>query len=225
MIYSVRKLVFDGETMDFEKYTNLVTWFLENDNREENYQNRVLIPFLETLCADADVVDTSMLTKEWDKRGIERNKFAGLHTPDLLIASNWKLYKKEGKVDYKTIIEIKTPTAEDREHAVSEIREYLDKVSFVVLTDCITWEFYMKEDERIYYTRYSLEEKHKIIHLERNKRYTKKLKLKSSVYTYPALVCERKGATPIVWSDKDWDTVRNIIRSNSISKENTAVWK
>lgn len=94
MIYSVRKLIFDGETMDFEKYTNLVTWFLENDNREENYQNRVLIPFLETLCADADVVDTSMLTKEWDKRGIERNKFAGLHTPDLLIASNWKLYKK-----------------------------------------------------------------------------------------------------------------------------------
>lgn len=80
--------------MDFEKYTNLVTWFLENDNREENYQNRVLIPFLETLCADADVVDTSMLTKEWDKRGIERNKFAGLHTPDLIIASNWKLYKK-----------------------------------------------------------------------------------------------------------------------------------
>ena len=71
--------------MNFEKYINLVTWFFENDNREENYQNRVLIPFLETLCTGFDVVDTSMLTKEWDERGIERHKFAGLYTPDLLI--------------------------------------------------------------------------------------------------------------------------------------------
>ena len=97
--------------MNFEKYINLVTWFFENDNREENYQNRVLIPFLETLCTGFDVVDTSMLTKEWDERGIERHKFAGLYTPDLLIASNWKLHKTE-KVDYKSLIEIKTPTAQ-----------------------------------------------------------------------------------------------------------------
>lgn len=70
--------------MDFEKYTNLVNYFFENDNREENYQNRVLIPFFEALCIDSDVVDTSMLTKEWNKRGIERNKFAGSYTPDLI---------------------------------------------------------------------------------------------------------------------------------------------
>lgn len=92
-----------------------------------------------------------MLTKEWNKRGIERNKFAGVYTPDLLIASNWKLLKKGERVDYKALIEIKTPTAKDRAHAESEVKEYLDKVSFVVLTDCVTWEFYMKEDGRIYY--------------------------------------------------------------------------
>ena len=39
--------------MDFEKYTNLVNYFFENDNREENYQNRVLIPFFEALCIDS----------------------------------------------------------------------------------------------------------------------------------------------------------------------------
>lgn len=51
------------DVVNFEKYVNLVNWFFENDNREENYQNRVLIPFFEKICPDFDVVDTSMLTK------------------------------------------------------------------------------------------------------------------------------------------------------------------
>lgn len=208
--------------MNFEKYINLVTWFFENDNREENYQNRVLIPFLETLCTGFDVVDTSMLTKEWDGRGIERHKFAGLHTPDLLIASNWKLHKTEHKteeVDYQSLIEIKTPSAQDRKGAESEVKEYLDKVSFVVLTDCVTWEFYMKENEQIYYSRYSLEQEHKTTHIEKNKRYRKKLKLKNTVYNYPAQVCKRKGTASIVWSDKYWEKIKEIIASRSIDKE------
>lgn len=209
--------------MDFEKYTNLVNYFFENDNREENYQNRVLIPFFEALCIDSDVVDTSMLTKEWNKRGIERNKFAGLYTPDLLIASNWKLLKTGERVDYKALIEIKTPTAQDRDHAESEVKEYLDKVSFVVLTDCVTWEFYMKEDGRIYYSYYSLEKEHKITHIERNRRYRKKLMLKSTVYNYPTQVCKREGATSIEWSDKYWEEIKRIINSNSICKENAIV--
>lgn len=209
--------------MDFEKYKNLVNWFFENDNREVNYQNRVLIPFLETLCTDYDVVDTSMLTKEWEERGIERNQFAGLYTPDLLIASNWKLFKTGEKVDYKALIEIKTPTAQDRDHAELEVKEYLDKVSFVVLTDCVTWEFYMKEDERIYYSCYSLEQEHRITHLGKNKRYRKKLKLKSSVYSYPTQVCKREGATSIVWSDEYWEEIKEIIINSSICKVNTIV--
>ena len=219
----VCKLDFGGELVDFEKYTNLVNYFFENDNREENYQNRVLIPFFEALCIDSDVVDTSMLTKEWNKRGIERNKFAGSYTPDLLIASNWKLIKTGERVDYKALIEIKTPTAQDRDHAESEVKEYLEKVSFVVLTDCVTWEFYMKEDGRIYYSYYSLEKEHKITHIERNKRYRKKLMLKSTVYNYPTQVCKREGATSIEWSDKYWEEIKRIINSNSICKENANV--
>ena len=205
--------------MDFEKYINLVNWFLENDNREENYQNRVLIPFLEAICIGSDVVDTSMLTKEWNKRGIERNKFAGLYTPDLLIASNWKLFKNGEIVDYKALVEIKTPTAQDRDHAEAEVKEYLDKVSFVVLTDCVTWEFYMKENEQIYYSCHSLEQEYKITHIGRNKRYRKKLKLKSTVYNYPAQVCKREGTASIVWSDKYWEEIKRIITSGCIGKE------
>lgn len=160
-----------------------------------------------------------MLTKEWNERGIERNKFAGLYTPDLLIASNWKLFKNGEIVNYKALVEIKTPTAQDRDHAESEVKEYLDKVSFVVLTDCVTWEFYMKENEQIYYSCYSLEQEHKIIHIGRNKRYRKKLKLKSTVYNYPAQVCKREGTTSIVWSDEYWEEIKRIITSGRIGKE------
>lgn len=192
--------------MNFEKYTELVTWFFENDNREVNYQNRVLIPFWETLCTDFDVVDTSMLTKEWDKRNIERRKFAGFYTPDLLIASNWKLQDKSEKVEYKSLIEIKTPTAQDRDHAEEEVKEYLEKVSFVVLTDCVTWEFYMKENEQIYYSCYSLEQEPE-----------------STVCNSPAQVCKREGKASIIWSDKDWKKINKIISRGSIDKEKAAV--
>lgn len=219
----LNKLKFGGEIVEFEKYKKLVNWFLENDNREENFQNRILIPFLETVCTVSNVVDTSMLTKEWNGRGIERDKFAGLYTPDLLIASNWKLFETGEKIDYKALIEIKTPTAQDRDHAESEVKEYLDKVPFVVLTDCVTWEFYMKEDEHIYYSCYSLEQEHKITHLKRNKRYRKKLKLESSVYYYPTKVCQRRGATLIVWNDVNWEKIKRIIACGSICKENATV--
>lgn len=211
--------------MDFDKYRKLVTWFFENDNREENYQNRVLIPFLEGLCKDLDIVDTSMLTKEWDGRGINRKAFAGVYTPDLLVASEWKLKKTEtDTVEYKAIVEVKTPTATDREHAKSEIKEYLEKVAFVILTDCVTWEFYMKENDSIYSISYSLEKKHKVTHLSRDKRFHKKLKLKSSKYEFPAKVCERYQTkikqTKIKWSDSDWENIKKAIKNFSIKKDN-----
>jgi hypothetical protein len=193
------KIAANQAAIEFDKYSKLVTWFFENDNREENYQNRVLIPFLEELCKDFDIVDTSMLTKEWDKRGINRKAFAGVYTPDLLVASEWKLKKTEtDTVEYKALVEVKTPTAKDREHAESEIKEYLEKVAFVILTDCVTWEFYMKENDSIYSISYSLEEK---------------------PYEFPAQVCERNKTT-IMWSDSDWEDIKQAIKNFSIKKDN-----
>ena len=81
----------------------------------------------------------------------------------------------------------------------------------------------MKEDGRIYYSYYSLEKEHKITHIERNKRYRKKLMLKSTVYNYPTQVCKREGATSIEWCDKYWEEIKRIINSNSICKENAIV--
>ena len=185
--------------MDFSEYTQLVTWFFENDNREKNYQNRILIPFFEELCGKFDIVDTSMLTKEWGRRNIGREKFAGIYTPDLLIASKWKLIKLEkDTTEYKALVEIKTPTALDRKHAELEIKEYLEKVKFVILTNCITWEFYMKKDNAVYTSCYSLEEQHN-------------------------RVCGRYRAK-IIWDDTKWAIIKQTIENLGMEKNEALLW-
>ena len=79
--------------MTKEKYRKLVEYYFENDNRELNFQNRILIPYLEDLLGDEyDIVDVSSLYKNWEKRGVYRKDFAGNHTPDLLVVRNWKLF-------------------------------------------------------------------------------------------------------------------------------------
>lgn len=137
-----------------------------------------------------------------------------------MIALNWKLKKtKKGTVEYKALVEVKTPTAADRKHAESEIKEYLEKVPFVILTDCVTWEFYMKENDSIYSSFYSLEKERKVTHLSRNKRFRKELKLQSRVYEFPSRVCERYQ-TAIVWNDTDWEAIKQTVQDLVIKKEN-----
>ena len=47
--------------MEFKIYQNLVEKYYKNDCRELNFQNRILIPFLELLIdGKYDVVDTSI---------------------------------------------------------------------------------------------------------------------------------------------------------------------
>lgn len=130
--------------MDFNRYSKLVNQFYENDNREINFQNRVIIPFLEELFGnEIDIVDTSTLYKNW--KTIDRERFAGDYTPDILIAKNWSLFKRQANTEYLALIEVKTPNARDSAHAIKEVKEYQDKVDKVILTNCLTWEFYFNK--------------------------------------------------------------------------------
>lgn len=48
--------------MEFERYKRLVEKYYQNDCRELNFQNRVIIPFLESFLPKSfDVVDSSFL--------------------------------------------------------------------------------------------------------------------------------------------------------------------
>ena len=136
--------------MDFTKYESLVEKYKKNDCREVNFQNRILIPFLEELINDEyDVVDTSILYK--NMKNIDREKFAGEQTPDVIITKKWKLLNKE-KENPLIIIEVKAPTINNnkkkRDYAEKEVKEYLNLTKkYVILTDCIIWEIYDKDKE------------------------------------------------------------------------------
>lgn len=184
--------------MDFEQYSERVMKFLVNDNREINYQNRVLIPLLEELLSESDIVDTSTLYKNWAKRGVDRDAFAGIHTPDILVAQNWNLLNSS-RVEYSMLIEAKTPTASERKWAISEVKEYLKKVPFVMLTDCITFEFFYKENGAKYTEIHTLE-----VGNENEK--TK--------------VCERKTEKNLIaLCDEEWEEIKKIIKDRKIRTE------
>lgn len=141
--------------MEYNRYKKLVDNYYQEDCRELNFQNRIIIPFLESfLPEEYEVVDSSTLYKNWgnykdDKgNGICRETFAGKYTPDLLIVENWKLFAEQKNAP-SVIIEVKRPTAKDRKHAENEVKEFLDKAEHVILTDTITWEFYNKNDKEI----------------------------------------------------------------------------
>lgn len=134
--------------LSFRKYTELVDKFLSSDNRELNYQNRVIIPMLEKIFNgyELDVVDTSTLYKNWEKRSWhDRSKYAGTYTPDILIVKNWNI-ENNGKndIEYIAVIEVKKPNAMDRYHATKEVNDYLNYIPNVILTDTVTWEFYTR---------------------------------------------------------------------------------
>lgn len=140
--------------MKYNRYQDMVKKYYQKDCRELNFQNRVIIPFLESfLSGKYEVVDSSTIYKNWKNykdekgNGVCRDTFAGNYTPDLLIIKDWSLFAKD-KNTPSIIIEVKRPTASDRKHAENEIEEYLDKKAYVILTDSITWEFYEKQDNK-----------------------------------------------------------------------------
>lgn len=135
------------DDIEIQKYKSIVEKYLVNDNRELNYQNRIVIPFLKRILPeDLDIVDTSTLYKNWENREWhDRSKYADNYTPDILIAKEWTIYNRnKDNIEYLSLLEIKTPTANNRKHAEKEKNEYLSKVPTVILTDCLTWEFFPK---------------------------------------------------------------------------------
>ena len=43
--------------MEYDEYIKLVDKYYKNDCRECNFQNRIIIPFLESIAEEFDVVD------------------------------------------------------------------------------------------------------------------------------------------------------------------------
>ncbi len=186
--------------MDFDKYKKLVTYYWQTDNRELNIQNRIIIPFLESIL-NYDIVDTSTIYSNQKKT--KRADFAAYHSPDIVIAENWfwniedKQIVKDKPI-YKAIVEVKTLANKEREQSQNQVREYLTKVPIVILTDALMWEISFADSGKT--IKISLEMEQTIPH-------------QGEVYEFPADVCSgnlRLG--DLKFNADEWRNLKNTLK-------------
>ncbi|MCM3574733.1 hypothetical protein M3172_16165 [Mesobacillus subterraneus] len=154
------KVTFDDYKRWFEKYKK------NNDVREINFQNEVVKKFISAICADLDVENS-------EKKGPDTNKhdylqYCGTYidktgkekafTPDLVITKNWNWLNKENDVEYRAVVEVKSPYLQPiykkdyekyGENLKKELRCHLSAKNNdkVILTDAMKWEFYKRNEE------------------------------------------------------------------------------
>ena len=151
--------IFKNNLTYFTYFKKTLDKFTEIDPREINFQNRIIIPLLEDILSDREsisVVDVSNQYKSSTNH--TRDSYAGIHTPDLLIAENWNYENNNNSsINYIALVEVKSPILEPinfenlNQHTKNEISCYLELQERVILTDCIRWCFYTKSHENIVY--------------------------------------------------------------------------
>lgn len=154
--YLMDKIV-DNDNFSFSYYKGLVDKYLKIDSREINFQNRIVIPFLDKLFSnekDISIVDISTQSKRQnsvihDTRFYKRDDAS---SPDLLVARHWNYANLNNKeIDYLAVIEVKSPELNSIYKAdkigwknEEQVRMHLAANDKVILTDCIKWSFFKK---------------------------------------------------------------------------------
>lgn len=154
-------VTFDEYKMWFEKYKE------NGDERELKTQNEIVKKFLDAMFPELDVEDCA--NKGPDSPKHDYCQYCGTYidnktgkekpsTPDLVIAPKWHWENKKNIVDYRAVVEVKSPYLQaiyhkNYENYGSDLRDKLschlsaknnDKV---ILTDSLKWEFYEKNEE------------------------------------------------------------------------------
>ncbi|HDJ5075832.1 TPA: hypothetical protein PQS58_002009 [Staphylococcus aureus] len=142
--------------MKYQEYKKTFEKYGDIDTREINFQNELVKPLLKEVLKDADVIDTSTITKGSSIH--DRKKYAGhlknrLVSPDLLICKNWNYSNINNHVNYLAVVEVKSPFhqniySKEYDHYSNYLRERIDSfvingnVKKLILTDALKWEFY-----------------------------------------------------------------------------------
>ncbi|MGD6803926.1 hypothetical protein [Rossellomorea aquimaris] len=159
-IVEFNEVTFDEYKVWFEKYKR------NNDVNEIKFQNEIVKKFISTICTDLDIENSEKKGPETPKH--DYLQYCGTYTdeqgdekastPDLVITKNWNWLNKENNVDYRAVVEVKSPYLQPiynkdyekyGEKLKNELRRHLsakdnDKV---ILTDTLKWEFYKKNKE------------------------------------------------------------------------------
>ena len=154
-------VTFDQYKMWFEKYRK------NGDCQEIKIQNEIVKKFLNALFLDLDI-------ENCEKKGPDTIKhdylqYCGTYidnktmkekacTPDLVIVKEWYWENKKNIVDYRAVVEVKSPYLEPIYHKSHENygKHLKDKLKChlsaknnnkVILTDSLKWEFYERNEE------------------------------------------------------------------------------
>ena len=162
---------FGEEQMEYINYIKLMKRQIKTlDSRERAYQDNVIRPFLQSVFGDLDIepVDIKINSEihqyeqycgTYEKKYKDEktnNEIIKLlpATPDLCITDEWHWNNLEVQVNYRGVVEIKSPILdyitgfEPSEYkCLAEINRHLKAKNNakVILTDGVTWVFYNKE--------------------------------------------------------------------------------
>ena len=149
--------------LNFDDYIELLDRQKNNqDVREEAIQYNVIRVFLQSIFQEFDIEATSKQERAsihnyLDYCGSYIDEKTGRTkkwTPDLVIAKNWNWDNVNNNVEYKCVVEVKSPfldpiTGQNPEKygCLDEVKSHLkaQKNNKVILTDGVTWVFYDKE--------------------------------------------------------------------------------
>lgn len=142
--------------VSYSNYKSLIDKYWEIDWREITFQNRVVTPLLDKLFInekDISIIDISTQSDRNDTdihntRFYKKEKAA---SPDLLIARHWNYANKNNdEIEYLAVVEVKSPKSapiyNNKNDFNDRVKTYLEVNDKVILTDCIKWQFYEKED-------------------------------------------------------------------------------
>lgn len=146
--------------MEYSEYVGLMKRQIEtNDARERVYQDNIIRPFLQSVFQDLDIepVDIKINSEKHDyEQYCGKNNKAIPITPDLCITDKWYWNNRENNVNYKGVVEIKSPILDyitglepSKYKCKNEIQQHLNAKNNtkVILTDGVTWTFYNKEKD------------------------------------------------------------------------------
>ncbi|WP_414055794.1 hypothetical protein [Macrococcus equi] len=123
------------------------------DQTEYYLQRYVIEQLISSVNPKLDVIDVSVQRYSSKSKKHDKYQYTGSTLPDLLIVKEWNYYNVVNKLDYRAVVEVKTPfTREDGElsEAIDLFEKNIDRIEVllkgeknnkVILTNGIQWYF------------------------------------------------------------------------------------
>lgn len=167
-------IINDQTNMSFETYQKVFENIASTDCEERRFQNELILVFLRASLTNIDVMETGEARRPSQNHDLSQycgeveyeNGEKKFWRPDLTACDKWYRHNLTHKVEYKFVVEVKSPYSREKifDNGLSpdEILKEESRVkreieshfnarnnNKVILTDGIRWVFYKKENNKI----------------------------------------------------------------------------